>query len=201
MIMPSSPGVLRRDAGNFLVRSRRHWVDGDTAVAVIDAPSDMQAKGLSDPFRESQRHADELRAIAADLKAKFPGSKVAFVGTSAGTVSTAFVGKAMQDQLDAVVHTSTVASDAPLRYFAYDAIKIRQLMVHHMDDGCRRCQYSDAKAISVRFNIPLISVKGGRAEGDPCQAMGHHGFRDRDAQVIDAVKQWLRGDVYPTNIE
>jgi hypothetical protein len=200
MIMPGSPGVLRYDAGNFLVRSRQDWVDDETAVAVVDAPSDMQG-GLTDTFRASKRHADELRAIAIDLKAKFPGGKIVLVGTSAGTVSTALAGRAIQDQLDAVVHTSTVASEPPLRSFAYDEIKVRQLMVHHVQDGCRHCRYGDAKSISTTFNIPLISVEGGRAEGDPCQAMGHHGFRDREAPVIVAIKQWLRGDAYPATIE
>jgi hypothetical protein len=37
-------GRLRFElGGNFLVRSRRHWLDEETPVAVLDAPSDERA--------------------------------------------------------------------------------------------------------------------------------------------------------------
>src|SRR2546428_10037102 len=49
-LFPGHPGIIKLQEdngqpqyemrGNFLVRSRRHWLDEETLVAVIDAPSD-----------------------------------------------------------------------------------------------------------------------------------------------------------------
>ena len=49
-LFPGYPGIMKlreesgqprfEQRGNFLVRSRRHWLDGETLVVVVDAPSD-----------------------------------------------------------------------------------------------------------------------------------------------------------------
>ena len=38
--------------GNFLVRSRRHWLDEETLAVAVDAPSDQWAT-FSQTFRET----------------------------------------------------------------------------------------------------------------------------------------------------
>lgn len=52
-LFPGHPGIMKLQEeegkpqydlrGNFLVRARRHWLDEETLVAVLDAPSDEWA--------------------------------------------------------------------------------------------------------------------------------------------------------------
>lgn len=216
LLMPGGDGLMQfrtedgqlkfNLAGNFLVRSRRHWIDRETAVAVLDAPSDMQTTGYSDQARALNRHAQDVHAVIADLRQRFPAARMVLVGTSMGTLSSAWVAKHLQDELEATVHTSTIASPArgiglPMWRFDYGAIKIRQLVVHHADDMCKFTRYADARAFAEKYGIPLITVRGGRDEGEFCGPFGHHGMRDREIRVIQAIKSWLRGEPAPESIE
>jgi hypothetical protein len=73
--------------GNFLVRSRHRFADHGFMVAVIDAPSD-HPEGMSDLFRMSRAHADDIDSVALYLKSQ-ADIPVWLVGTSAGTFSAA----------------------------------------------------------------------------------------------------------------
>jgi hypothetical protein len=190
--------------GNFLVRARSLLVDDRFATALVDAPSD-QPGGYSDSFRASPRHAQDVARIAADLHTRFPDAKLVLVGTSRGTVSSAFVGRALPDTWDAVVHTSTLSSPArgqalPLAGFNYGEIHARQLFVHHVDDGCYLCSFSAAKRIADDGH-DFIAVSGGRARGNPCEAKGHHGFYGQDEAVAAAIKAWISGGAWPKEVD
>ena len=190
--------------GNFLVRARSLLVDDRFATALVDAPSD-QSGSYSDSFRASPRHAQDVERIAADLRTRFPGAKLVLVGTSRGTISSAFVGRALPDTWDAVVHTSTLSSPArgqalPLAGFNYGEIHARQLFVHHVDDGCYLCSFSAAKRIADDGH-DFIAVSGGLARGNPCEAKGHHGFYGQDEAVVAAIKAWISGGAWPKEVD
>jgi len=72
-------GRLGLARGNFLVRARRQFVDRGVATAVLDAPSD-QPNGMSDEFRLGRRHATDVAAVVASLKARFASVPVFLVG-------------------------------------------------------------------------------------------------------------------------
>lgn len=69
------------------------------------------------------------------------------------------------------------------------------LIVHHRNDGCN--------VTSPSFVEPFVAWSGGRArvawldggrdEGDPCQAGGHHGFAGLDGQVVARVSAFAGG--------
>jgi hypothetical protein len=194
-----------REKNNFLVRARGLFADQHFATALVDAPSD-QPGGYSDAFRASPRHAQDVARVAADLRVRFPAAKLVLIGTSRGTISSAFVGRALPDTWDAVVHTSTLSSPArgqamPLIGFDYGAIKARQLFVHHADDGCFLCSFDAVKRIAQSGNYPLIVVHGGDVRSGPCQALSHHGFYGRDEPVVAAIKAWISGATWPADIE
>ncbi|MFC0403253.1 DUF2920 family protein [Paraburkholderia rhizosphaerae] len=194
-----------REKNNFLVRTRTLFADDHFATALVDAPSD-QPGGYSDAFRASARHAQDVARVAADLRARFPVARLVLIGTSRGTISSAFVGRALPDTWDAVVHTSTLSSPArgqatPLIGFDYGAIAARQLFVHHVDDACFLCSFAAAQRIAQSGGYPLIAVHGGDVRSGPCEARSHHGFFGKDDAVVAAIKAWISSGVSPKEIE
>jgi pimeloyl-ACP methyl ester carboxylesterase len=200
----ASDGTINlRLKNNFLVRARTLLADDRFATAIVDAPSD-QASGYSDSFRASPRHAQDIARVTADLRTRFPAARLVLVGTSRGTISSAYLGRALPDTWDAVVHTSTLSSPArgqalPLLGFSYEEIRARQLFVHHVDDGCFLCSFSAAKRIADNGH-DLIAVSGGAARGNPCEATGHHGFYGQDEAVVVAIKAWISGADWPKEV-
>jgi hypothetical protein len=215
VMMPGSKGNLElsqqpdgtirlREKNNFLIRARQLFVDAQFATAIVDAPSDHPG-GYSDAFRASARSAQDLASVAADLHSRFPQAKLVLVGTSRGTISTAYVGRALPNVWDAVVHTSTLSSPSrgqatPLIGFDYGAIHARQLFVHHADDGCFLCSYEALKRIAESSQYALITVHGGDVRGEPCEALSHHGFYGRDEAVVAAIKAWIGGQPWQDDV-
>jgi hypothetical protein len=193
-----------REKNNFLVRARTLFADDRFATALVDAPSD-QPGGYSDAFRASPRHAQDVARIVADLRTRFPAAKLVLIGTSRGTISSAYVGRDLRDTWDAVVHTSTLSSPArgqatPLLGFDYGSITARQLFVHHADDACFLCSFAAAKRIAESGGYALIAVHGGDVKSGPCKALSHHGFYGKDQAVAAAIKAWISGGAWPKEI-
>jgi hypothetical protein len=86
IIKLADDGTIAR-GGNFLVRSREKFAAYPLIVAVIDAPSDRNSgDALSNAFRQSVEHVQDLGAVVAYLRKEF-NLPVWLVGTSRGTVS------------------------------------------------------------------------------------------------------------------
>src|SRR5687768_15241793 len=95
-LFPGHPGILklRREEGelkfemrgNFLVRSRRHWLDPETLVMVVDAPSDHWPT-FYQQFRETPRYGADVAALVAEASRKYGVADWTFVGPSEGSVS------------------------------------------------------------------------------------------------------------------
>lgn len=84
-----------RLSGNFLVRSSSLFVDQRFMVAIVDVPSD-QAQGMTDHFRTSNEHTEDIRRIIDVLAQKWD-KPIFLVGTSRGTLSVAHLGVSLQD--------------------------------------------------------------------------------------------------------
>jgi pimeloyl-ACP methyl ester carboxylesterase len=191
-------GALR---GNFLVRTRRVFVDQGLAVAVLDAPSDRPAPAFLDGFRQTPEHVEDVKAVIAWLRQK-AGAPVWLVGTSRGTQSAAFVATKLARSAggpDGLVLTSTILLDPkgravpmmPLRNVA-----IPVLVVHHEQDGCALCPYAAIPSLMDKLTAApakeLVTVTGGESRGDPCGAFAHHGYYGQDAQVATQIAAWIR---------
>ena len=193
--------------GNFLVRTRHLFRDDEVGVAIVDAPSDRQASGLSNEMRLSNAHVEDVGAVVRDLRKRFPGAKIMLVGTSRGTLSAAYVGRAFSklspNPVDAVIETSTLLSGGgldSLGEFDWTSIKAPLLFVHHEHDACRSCPYVLAQRLGDSY--PLITVRGGRApESHPCEAMSAHGYLGKEREAVAAIKAWMLGRPYPTVVE
>lgn len=202
--LPGDISQLRaRLSGNFLVRTREMFRDGEISVALVDVPSD-HPRGMDDGFRTGSQHVEDIAAVVKDLRGRFPAAKVFLVGTSRGTLSAAHVGRALGGAVDGVVLTSTVLWSGrrgmSLSDFDFGAIRAPLLFVHHAEDGCRVCPYSAAESLGGAY--PLITVRGGKpAEAGACQGLSAHGYFGKEAETVAAIKSWMLGRPYPKVVD
>jgi hypothetical protein len=201
IIKLADDGAIAR-GGNFLVRSRDKFSAHDLLVAVVDAPSDrMVGDALSNGFRQSAEHVQDLGAVITYLRKEFK-LPVWLVGTSRGTVSAvaATIGLKTSGP-DGVVLCSSLVSggDGQLSKLALDQVRVPTLVVHHEEDECKFCRFADVPRLMDGLkNAPtkeLITFKGGMRErnGDwrPCEAFSHHGYYGIEDSVVNAVSQWV----------
>jgi pimeloyl-ACP methyl ester carboxylesterase len=192
-------GTWTWGGGNFLIRSRQDFVAQGLTVVIVDAPSDRQTYPFLNGFRQSAEHVADIRVVLSHLRAqsKLP---VWLIGTSRGTESAAFLATQLQgaEAPDGIVLTSSIVSDRGHRaigYYALDRIRVPVLLVHHEQDSCRVCPYSEVPAVlKALVNSPrkqLITVTGGVSQGDPCEAFAHHGYNGQEAEVVQQISQWL----------
>ena len=213
-LFPGHPGILKLQEqngephfelrGNFLVRSRRHWLDDETLVVVLDAPSD-QWQDFSQHFRATARYGSDVARLLAEVAARYPVDSWSFVGTSEGSVS-AFHAARMNPQLARrVILTASLfepGRNGPgLAGARFDALAAPLLWVHHAEDPCRFTPYHQARRYAERTMSPLLTVHGGGPEkGDPCQPFSFHGFVGRERAVVLAMRSWAHGGTVPLDL-
>lgn len=192
---------IPRPGANFLVRSRDLFVQRGVLTAVIDVPTDLAS--LSDSLRMSDRHVEDVRRLVAELRRRHPTLPVYLVGTSRGTVSSAYAGARLGDAVAGVVSTASVFNATRggpgLSGFDWRTIRTRLLFVHHVDDACVATPYFMAQRVAA--GRTLVSVRGGDApRSEPCEAFSAHGFLGVEAPVVDAIVRWMRGEVPPATV-
>ena len=116
-LFPGYPGIMRMReedggpkfdmGGNFLVRSRRRWLDDETLVAVVDAPSDQWAS-FSQRFRETPRYGADVAALLTEIGGRFGINDWTYVGTSEGSISAFHAGRMNPDLAKRVILTASV---------------------------------------------------------------------------------------------
>jgi dienelactone hydrolase len=198
----SQDGSFGWGKGNFLVRTRRLFAERGLSVAVIDAPSDRQRPPYLAGFRQSAEHVADIKTVIAWLRTQHH-VPVWLVGTSRGTQSAAFIATQLGPKdggPDGLVLTSTILSDdkgRPVPEMPLEKIAVPVLVVHHEQDGCRLCSYSDIprlmKKLTAAPRKELFSVTGGANRGNPCEAYAHHGFNGLEKEVVGKIAEWIQG--------
>ncbi|MES2354341.1 MAG: alpha/beta hydrolase [Pseudomonadota bacterium] len=196
----SPEGDFKLGKTNFLVRTRQMFAAQGFMVAVVDAPSDRQKPPYLRGFRERPEHVADIKAVIAWLKqqADIP---VWLVGTSRGTESAAFI--ATQLSLadggpDGLVLTATMLKDDeawPVPDMALEKLAVPVLVVHHKQDGCKYCPYKGLPRLMKKLNgVPkkeLLTLKGGKNKGEPCESLGYHGFNGIESEAIEKIAEWV----------
>jgi dienelactone hydrolase len=193
-------GSIRFLNDNFLVRTRQLFAERGLSVAIIDAPSDRQRTALKG-FRQKPEHVADIKAVIAWLKQQ-NNLPVWLVGTSNGTLSAAFVAiklSADPGGPDGLVLTSTILSGndklRPVAEMPLEKIVIPVLVVHHEQDGCKFCPYSEIpdlmKKLTGTARKELITFRGGQNRGDPCQALAYHGYNGIEKDVVGKISDWI----------
>jgi hypothetical protein len=210
-LFPGHPGILRLRheggevkhelRGNFVVRSRRHWLDGETLAVLVDAPSDEWAS-FSQRFRETPRYGADVAALLEEVGRRFDVKDWTLVGTSEGSVSAFQVARMNPALAKRVILTSSVFSagkNGPgLSRADWGALRSALLWVHHEDDPCRFTAYRDARVFAERTGAPLVTVRGGGpGRGNPCEAFSSHGFVGVEVEALAAMKAWIRSGKAP----
>lgn len=202
LLMPGYPGIMKLRSvddyalkGNFLLRSRQSWLDRETVVFAVDAPSD-QWTGFSGAFRASERYAEDIRELVGVIRQRYGLMPLAVVGTSEGSVSAYFAARAVPRPDTKVIFTNSVflsSSNVPgLSELDFERYGLPMLWVHHADDPCRLTPYAEAQRLAQKTGTPLITVKSGNAgRGPACQPFTQHGFIGVEAQTVQAMKTWL----------
>jgi len=213
-LFPGNPGILRaRESngeirhtmvGNFLIRSRRHWLDEDILVLSVDAPSDKW-EGFAQAFRETDRYGQDVAALLKEAGRRFGIADWTLVGTSEGSIS-AFHAARMQPEIARrVILTSSLfqpnRNGSGLSGADFTQLKMPLLWVHHADDPCPVTSYSDAVAFAKRSSAPLVTVRGGGpGQGLACQARTAHGFIGIEQATVLAMRSWVKTGKVPGDI-
>jgi len=186
--------------GNFLVRTRKHWVKHDLLVAVPDAPSDMQG-GMA-LWRTSTDHAADIRAVIAALR-RISTGPVFLVGTSRGTISAAGIAAHLAaGELGGIVLTATVTrynrgrDKDRVQSVKLEKIRVPVLFAHHRDDPCDVTVFEDLAALAKLFvSAPRVEIKGyrggGNYRGSGCGSRTAHGFRGIEKRVVTDIAAWI----------
>jgi dienelactone hydrolase len=192
-------GTMKWGTGNFLVRTRQLFADQGLLVAVIDAPSDRQAHPFLQGFRQRTEHAADAKAVIGWLREKFK-VPVWLIGTSRGTQSVGYLATELNgpDGPDGIVLSATILTDDKSRAvtsMSLQKIRVPVLVVHHEQDGCTHCPFSEAPALMAKLRSAprsqLLSFKGGENKGDPCGAFAYHGFNGIERDVVQQTASWV----------
>ena len=195
----SPNGSLEWGEKNFLVRTRQLFADQGLLVAVVDAPSDRQSAPFLNDFRQTPEHVADIKAVIAWLR-KQSNVPVWLVGTSRGTQSAAYVATELvgPDRPDGIVLSATIVADyssRPVPAMPLGNIRTPVLVVHHEQDGCHFCPYSEVPSLMEKLvNSPrkeLLSFTGGQNKGDPCEGMAFHGFNGLESAVVQKTVAWI----------
>ena len=198
-------GALRFDLrGNFLVRSRRQWLDEDILVAVVDAPSDQWA-AFSQQWRETPRYGADIGALLGDISARYQVADWTFVGTSEGSISSFHAARMNPVLARRLIQTASVFSSSRngpgLSDIDLAALPAATLWVHHEDDPCRYTAYRDAREFAAKSGKPLLTLRGGGpGRGGACEAYTAHGFVGVEREAVRAMLEWIRSGRLPTEV-
>jgi pimeloyl-ACP methyl ester carboxylesterase len=213
-LFPGYPGIMRlREeegrprfelGGNFLVRSRRHWLDGETLVLTVDAPSD-QWGSFSQRFREEPRYGEDVRALLEEAGRRYGITEWTLVGTSEGSVSAFHAARMNPPLAPRVILTASVfiaSRNGPgLSEASTEGMAARLLWVHHEADPCGYTPYRSAREFAARTRSPLLTVRGGGPErGPPCMPFTAHGFVGIERETVQAMHAWIRTGAVPPDV-
>ena len=213
-LFPGHPGIMRlREEtgrikfelpGNFLVRSRRQWLDQETLVVVIDAPSDEWA-AFTHEFRATPRYGADVAALLAETGRRYGIEDWTLVGTSEGSVSAYHVARMNPRLARRTILTSSLfqatRNGAALSGASWDGFPGSLLWVHHEDDPCPYTSYRDAREFAQRSRAPLVTVRGGGpGRGGACQARTAHGFIGIERPTVLAMRSWVKSGTVPGDV-
>jgi hypothetical protein len=204
VIIPGNPGILRptdgpdgsvrtRQAGNFLIRSRRHLVDNDIAALLVDCRSDF-LQMCEDGYQASEDRVRDIEALVAHTRSQLPAvSEIWMVSTSRGAIASAAAVRYAGTTFSGAIHTAGMLDRA--RELGLDFRgTVPQFLIHHVEDPCPVTSYASARNLAGEREIPLITARGGSGfSGRPCDAFTQHGFTGIESTVMGRVRAVIRG--------
>ena len=213
-LFPGYPGIMKlREEngqprfdlrGNFLIRSRRNWLDEETLTVVVDAPSDQWAT-FYQAFRETPRYGADVGALLAEVGRRYGVADWTFVGTSEGSISALHAARMNPQLARRVILTASVIQPSRngngLSTVKWDELKAPLLWVHHEADPCTYTAYREARRFAEKSRSPLVTVRGGGpGRGDPCESFSSHGFIGVERETVLAMRSWVKSGVVRADV-
>lgn len=204
---------------NFLVRTRYHFAAERYVVAVVDAASDFLAHNHADEFDgngflhgsglrghrlpdrlHGDKYQQDLAAVMADLRTRYPTLPLWAVGTSRGTISAAVAAAYLSPPPDGIVLTSSLTGPSgvgDLQSADLESIDVPALIATNQDDECSVTKPEDSKALKKRFtSSPRVQVLIFNGKNSPlseaCEPLSGHGFFGIEQKVIEAITKWIQ---------
>lgn len=182
---------------NFIVRVRNDLANRGIATAVIDKPSDAYELVA---LRTTQEHVQDMDAVIRYLRARFH-VPVWLVGTSAGTLSAAYVAVHSRAHPDGVVLTSSVTKPnrhwyLPVTDMNLASLHMPVLAMGETGDGCTVTPPSGEQEIvdkaSHATDKQVLFISGGRKPyTGPCDALAAHGFYGVEQQAAARIAGFI----------
>lgn len=208
VLLPGYPSVVRPVmgegfmassalTGNFLIRARRHLSDDRIATLIVDCRSDATTP-CSAAYQASPQRQQDVQRLIDEVRRQLPSiESVWLVGTSMGTISSAFMAMHAPDAYAGAIHTAGITEPYAMgSYFEMARINLRRVgraahfIVHHRHDPCSLTTWMGAQRWSREFEAPLLTVTGGSGfTGASCMAHTEHGFKGREFDVMRAIAQ------------
>lgn len=212
-LFPGAPGIMKireedgrikfEMVGNFLVRSSRHWLDEETVVVMVDAPSDNWSSFLQS-FRETPRYGADVAALLEEVGRRTGVADWTFVGTSEGSISAFHAARMNPTLARRVILTASLfrAQDGRgLHQVRWQDLQTKLLWVHHEHDPCVATLYHEARAYARKTDAPLVTVRGGGpGKGALCQAFTAHGFVGVERETVAAMHSWVKTGAVPADV-
>lgn len=204
VLFPGHPSIMKIESadsfgmkGNFLIRSRHHWLDQETLVLSVDAPTDQWCC-FTGRFRASKRYAEDLQGLMKEATARFGKLPWVLAGTSEGSVSVYFAALALQEMQpqSKVIFTSSLFNSSSnsqgLASLNMEEIHIPMLWMHHAKDSCKWTPYWQAKRQAEKTQSALVTVyPSSGSRGNACEAFSEHGFIGYEKEAVQAMKHWV----------
>jgi pimeloyl-ACP methyl ester carboxylesterase len=220
---------------NFVARNVREFALRGHVVVLVDMPDDVKARlslsgepkevasayrvgGDWDGEREPHDVVRDITSVINSVQGELLTElkEVYLLGTSRGTLASAYLSGNLPVGIEGAVLTSTVAGDPKFSSYCPDTAEGfisctginsftgRVLLVHHRKDGCRSSPYK--KAFNLFRVLPqaqktFVTVNGGfEVSSNPCKARTHHGFYGKDKEVVKLILDWIEGKPVPEDI-
>lgn len=190
--------------GNTLVRGRNLWLDPDTLVLTVDAPSDQWGT-FYHHFRRDSRYGRDMAALMKAVEQRYAVANWSFIGHSEGGISAYGAAAPNLNRVKHVVMLAPVfvpTKQGPgISGLDWDTFSGRLLWVHHADDPCKYTPYSAAVEHAQRTKSPLLTVRGGsEPSGEACRARSQHGIPGMEEQTFAAIQGWIKTGHVPASV-
>lgn len=188
--------------GNFLIRSRRFLVDADIATLLVDCRSDSGDE-CSPSYQSSPQREQDLRKLILEVKRANPTiESVWLVGTSGGTITSAYIATSVSDLYSGFIHTSTIVRPADSFWSVmgsvnYGKASIPQLFIHHLRDPGKQTPHTGVEEIANKYRLPLVTVVGSAPVRG---AIDEHSFIGREREVMLEISRAVKSKRFVTKV-
>ncbi|MCV2370671.1 alpha/beta hydrolase [Roseateles oligotrophus] len=193
-------GKAVAEGPHLFSQHRELFEQAGLAVAVLDAPTDQQE--MTQQFRTSSLHMNDMGALLSELGRRFPQTPIALVAHSRGTISAGYTAQRFGAQISAMVLLSglyrATAPDPQLPSYGpglskidLHALKMPVLLIHHRADACPLAPI--AGALEPAGNLRMITVEdlGQNEAKHPCGPGTKHWFVGQEVAIEQALIRWL----------